>query len=169
MIKKIFRENIQNLSFPLTGCPAILSIDGGRRDKCMFFLRALAQSEMQRVSSRIWTQVTKFISYDDNCCAIISTSVVTHDLQWSSQLFRLFSVLTDLRVVLLSEQSQSFLGSPVFPSLFSKFFVIVSIIWYQLFLSNTNNLYIIIWFWFGLILWLINHYRSLMPNLFLYI
>ena len=30
--------------------------------------RALAQREMQTVSSKIWTQVADFISSDDNCC-----------------------------------------------------------------------------------------------------
>ena len=33
----------------------------------MPFLRALAQSEMQSASFRIWTQLTNSISYDDNC------------------------------------------------------------------------------------------------------
>ena len=49
--------------------PYYLPLDG-----LMYFSRALALSDMQTTSSRIWTQVTDFISYDDNCysgCAFI--------------------------------------------------------------------------------------------------
>ena len=65
------------IQFPLswTGClanskepslPYYLSIARERRDGFMHFPKALAQSEIQTASTRIWTQVTDSISYDDN-------------------------------------------------------------------------------------------------------
>ncbi len=60
-------------SFSWTGCqtkakehslPYYLLIAGGRQMDSS--LRVLAQNEMWTASSRIWTQVTDSISYDDN-------------------------------------------------------------------------------------------------------
>ena len=45
---------------------------GGRRDGFMPFFEALMQSKMHRVSSRIWTQFTKFIFYVN--CYIVHSS-----------------------------------------------------------------------------------------------
>ena len=63
-------------SFSKTGClantvesslPNYLPIAGGRReDWIMPFQMTLAQGETLATTSRIWTEVTDFISYDDN-------------------------------------------------------------------------------------------------------
>ena len=47
-------------------CPTILPIAGGRIIGFIPFLRVLVLCEMQSISSRIWTRVAVFISYDDN-------------------------------------------------------------------------------------------------------
>ena len=46
--------------------PYYLSIAGGRIIGFIPFPRVLVLCEMQSVSSRIWTRVAVFISYDDN-------------------------------------------------------------------------------------------------------
>ena len=46
--------------------PYYLFITEGRRDWFMPSLRALAQSEIQTASSRIWTQIAYSISNDNN-------------------------------------------------------------------------------------------------------
>ena len=47
-------------------CPTILPIAGGRIIGFIPFPMVLVLCEMQSVSSRIWTRVAVFISYDDN-------------------------------------------------------------------------------------------------------
>ena len=77
--RSIFKRSLTGLnsefSFSLTSCltpaeehslPYYLPIAGGRRIGFIPFPRVLVQCEMQSVSSRIWTRVAVFISYDDN-------------------------------------------------------------------------------------------------------
>ena len=64
-------------SFSKTNCltkakepnlPCYLNIASGRTDGVIPFPRELMWSETQTTSSRIWTQVTNSISYDNNHC-----------------------------------------------------------------------------------------------------
>ena len=77
--KVIFKRSLTGLksefSFSLTSCltkakepslPYYLPIAGGRIIGFIPFPRVLVLCEMQSVSSRIWTRVAVFISYDDN-------------------------------------------------------------------------------------------------------
>ena len=77
--KSIFKRSLTGLnsefSFSLTSClakaeepslPYYLSIIGGRIIGFIPFPRVLVPCELQSVSSRIWTRVAVFISYDDN-------------------------------------------------------------------------------------------------------
>ena len=52
-----------------TKLPYNLHIAGDRRDGFVPFAIVSAQRETQRASYRIWTLVTDFISYGDNCSA----------------------------------------------------------------------------------------------------
>ena len=77
--RSIFKRSLTGLnsefSFSYTNClpkaeepslPYYLPIAGGRIIGFIPFPRVLVLCEMQSVSSRIWTRVTVFISYDDN-------------------------------------------------------------------------------------------------------
>ena len=77
--RSIFKRSLTGLnsefSFSLTSCltkaeePSrsyYLPIDGGRSIRFIPFPRVLVLCEMQSFSSRIWTRVAVFISYDDN-------------------------------------------------------------------------------------------------------
>ena len=77
--RSIFKRSLTGLnsefSFSLTSCltraeepslPDYLPIAGGRIIGFIPFQRFLVLCEMQSASSRIWTRVAVFISYDDN-------------------------------------------------------------------------------------------------------
>ena len=75
IFKRILTGLNSEFSFSLTSCltkagePSLsyyLPIAGGRIIGFISFPRVLVLCEMQSVSSRIWTRVAVFISYDDN-------------------------------------------------------------------------------------------------------
>ena len=75
IFKRSFTGLISEFSFSETSCltkaeepslPYYLPIAGGRIIGFIPFPRGLVQCEMQSVSSRIWTHVAVFISYDVN-------------------------------------------------------------------------------------------------------
>ena len=90
------------LSFSLIGCHAkvkgssfrcYLSIagGGGRIVRLITFLGVLAQSEMLTASSKIWTLVAEYISYDDNRNAISACPVILKS--WLHETLRNSSLL----------------------------------------------------------------------------
>ena len=75
----------------LSGLSYYLPIAGGRIIRFIPFSLVLVPCEMQSVSSRIWTRVTVFISYDDNhyttdtsdiCTLIILSWFIGEEVSW---------------------------------------------------------------------------------------
>ena len=55
------------------GVARVLPVTGRRKNRSMPFLRALARSEMQTVSSEIWTRISRSVIDDDNRFATSSS------------------------------------------------------------------------------------------------
>ena len=61
--KSVAMTRLKSLVYP-TNYPQLEET----RDELMSFLKALAESQIQTTSSKIWTQVSNSISYDNNHC-----------------------------------------------------------------------------------------------------
>ena len=152
-LSRVYQVWYSEFSFSKTTCltkaeePSMfyyLPIAGGRIIWFIPFPKVLLLCEMQSVSSRIWTRVAVSIFYDDNHYPT-GTSLynpLNNILMVLESLIDQLILMTrqTIRGYFMSESLEE-LCTIWFMCCFFRYFL-HTVIWYQVFLSNTNNLQI---------------------------